>query len=81
MTELSRKRQLFETEGFSYDFDREVYYNRDSKKVFSVEYIEDHSVDDLAKRISEDGRNGQWYFYFNAEPPDWARRELEDRLG
>ena len=77
MTELIEKRDLFEREGFSYDLDREVYVNRRSRKVFSVEFIEDHSVDHLRRSISEKVDNRKWYFYFNTQPSDRARRELE----
>ena len=41
MIALAEKRALLEESGFAYGFDREVYYNRDKMKVFSIEFVED----------------------------------------
>lgn len=81
MNALAKKRALLEDSGFVYGFDREVYYNRDSKKVFSVEFVEDHSAEELAKCIGENTGGSDWRFYFNAAPSNSARHELEEVLG
>ena len=44
---LSEKQRLLDEAGYVYDFDRSVYFNRNVKKLFSVEYIEDHSEEEL----------------------------------
>lgn len=76
MTALSRKREILMQAGYVYSFDREVYYNHETKKVFSLEFIEDHSVEVLAGRIAEVNGGAAWRFYFNAAPSDTVRREL-----
>ncbi len=36
MTSLATKQQLLDSAGNIYNFDREVYFNRSAKKIFSV---------------------------------------------
>ena len=74
------KRQLLEQAGYAYGFDREVYYNRNTRKVFSVEFVEDHNAEELETCISENTQQQEWRFYFNSTPPDAVRRELESVL-
>ena len=81
MTELARKRELLAQAGYAYSFDREVYYNHETRKVFSLEFIEDHSADELEESIGENTDGVNWRFYFNAAPSDSARQELEIVLG
>lgn len=50
MTELLEKRELLRTAGYKYNFNREVYVNRDDKKVFSLEFVEDHPQWELPRR-------------------------------
>lgn len=81
MSTLATKRRLLEGEGFVYNFDRDVYYNRESKKVFSVEFVEDHTVEDLDRCIRESAGGGNWHFYFNTAPSGSVTRELQGALG
>jgi hypothetical protein len=81
MKELARKRELLEQSGYVYNFDREVYFNPVTKKVFSVEFIEDHSADELGNYIRERTQGTDWHFYFNSVPSESARRQLEGVLG
>ena len=53
MTELATKDELLRNSGYSYNFDRELYLNRPLKKAFSVDFIEDHSEECIAKAIKE----------------------------
>jgi hypothetical protein len=64
MTELATKEQLLKNSGYSYNFDRELYLNRKLKKAFSVDFIEDHSEESIAKAIDEPPL-GRWQFFFN----------------
>lgn len=80
MTELARKRELLKQAGYAYSFDREVYYNHETKKVFSLEFIEDRNVEELAGRIAEINGGADWRFYFNAAPSDTVKSELEVAL-
>lgn len=74
------KSQILEEAGYSYNFDRMVYVNREARKVFSVEFIEDHQEDEIQRRLRQE-TNGEWRFYFNAEPPAAVKLELENVLG
>ncbi len=81
MKSVDTKQQILDDAGFSYNFDREIYINRKTRKVFSVEFVEDHDERTLEACIREDtGANG-WRFYFNAEPSDPVKRNLEAVLG
>ena len=81
MNALTEKRTLLEDSGFAYEFDREVYYNRDTRKVFSVEFVEDHTPEQIRTRIDEYTEGQDWRFYFNEEPSNSIKRELKEVLG
>jgi hypothetical protein len=81
ITALLSKQQILEDAGYSYSFDREIYVNRSARKVFSVEFVEDHAEDELQRCIQESTPAGGWQFYFNTAPSDAVRRELESLLG
>jgi len=75
------KQHLLDIAGFSYNFDREIYVNRETRKVFSVEFVEDHDAKTLEECIREEIRENGWHFYFNHVPSDPVRRDLEAVLG
>ena len=81
MNTLAEKRILLEDSGFAYRFDRELYYNRDTKKVFSVEFVEDHTPEKIKRCIDENTESQDWRFYFNEPPSNSVRHELEETLG
>ena len=81
MRTVATKTQIFEDAGYAYSFDREIYVSRPARKVFSLEFIEDHSEDELEARIKEPSPNGEWRFYFNTPPSDAVKRELSTILG
>ena len=80
MTELMEKEQLLKKAGYSYEPDREVYVNRKTRKVFSVDYLEDHDTKEIASKIEEAARGAKWTFIFNAKPSDSIKRELAKML-
>jgi hypothetical protein len=71
---------VLETAGYVYGFDREIYFNRAARKIFSVEFVEDHGTAELERRICENIKKEEWRFYFNAPPSDAVKRELERTL-
>ena len=75
-----QKRQVLETAGYVYGFDREIYFNRAARKIFSVEFVEDHGTAELERRIREAIKQEEWRFYFNSPPSDAVKRELESAL-
>ena len=46
-----------------------VYVNRAAKKAFSVEWIEDHTDDELQSALREQNASGDWQLYLNAPRP------------
>ncbi len=77
---LATKGQILEDTGYAYNFERMVYFNQATKKVLSVEFVEDHSESDLRKCISEATNRADWRFYFNSPPSGAVKRELENAL-
>lgn len=66
---------------YTYNFDRMVYLNRRTKKVFSFEFVEDHSEEELRRCINEHSNGAEWRFYFNSPPSASVQHELENALG
>jgi hypothetical protein len=66
---------------YRYNFDRDLYVNPAAKKVFSVEFVSDHSEEELARLIRESNKGNGWTFYFNSIPSESVKRELEGVLG
>jgi hypothetical protein len=80
LTNVATKQQILEGAGYRYSFDREVYFNRQAKKAFSVEFIEDKPEEELRRRIEEKAAR-EWQFFFNNPPSDAVKRELASVLG
>ena len=80
MTALATKKQILEDAGYKYNFDREVYVNWKAKKVFSVEFVEDHTENQLMQYIRESTPETEWSFFFNSPPSDAVRLELVTAL-
>lgn len=76
MLVVEGKKQILEDAGYAYSFDRLSYINRDVRKVFSVEFVQDHSEAELKARIKEPTPPGEWSFYFNLPPSDGVKREF-----
>jgi hypothetical protein len=81
MTAAATKSRILEDAGYAYSFDRMIYINRRAKKVFSFEFVDDHSGDVLQRCMNEDTPEGEWRFYFNSPPSEGVKRELEVLLG
>jgi hypothetical protein len=81
MAELANKKRLLSDAGYVYSFDRDLYMNREAKKVFSVEFIEDHSEDEIRAGIDELTGAEAWRFYFNTPPSESVRHDIEEFLG
>lgn len=60
--------------GFRYDFNREIFYNKKSKKVFSIEAVKDHDKQWLELSLKDP--NNDWEFYFNNDPSINIREQL-----
>ena len=81
MKTLDTKQNILDDAGFAYNFDRMVYFNRKRKKIFSVEFVDDQPEEVLDRKIREDTGGKEWKFYFNRDPSERAKREIEAALG
>lgn len=81
MKTLDTKQNILDDAGFAYNFDRMVYFNRKSKKIISVEFAQDSPEEVLERAIREDPGGTEWKFYFNSEPSEPAKREIEAAIG
>jgi hypothetical protein len=66
---------------YVYNFDHELFFNREAKKAFSFPFLDDHGEEELLRSIAESTASSGWRFYFNFPPSDRVRRELERMLG
>jgi len=81
MALVDTKGQILEEAGYSYSFHRMIYLNRKARKVFSIEFVEDSTEENLQRCIDEDLAENGWHFYFTAPPSDDVRSDLENALG
>ncbi len=80
MLASATKKEILEGAGYTYDFRRMVYYNRRTKKVFSVEAIKDNDEHWLQKCIGEENGLAGWQFYFTSIPSEAVKSELVGEL-
>src|ERR1039457_7325037 len=62
LTTLDTKQHILDAAGFAYNFDRRVYFNRKSKKIFSVAFLEDQSEAEIERLIRDDTGDKEWKF-------------------
>jgi hypothetical protein len=80
MTDLTVKEELLENSGYRYHFERMIYINRADRRAFSLEFVEDHSQQEIQKLVETPATN-EWVFHFNEPPSDRVKRELAEALG
>jgi hypothetical protein len=80
MTDLTEKEELLENAGYRYHFDRMMYFNRAAKRAFSLEFVEDHSQEEILELL-QTPQTEDWVFFFNAPPSDRVKRDLAEVLG
>lgn len=80
---LAKKEELLESQGYKYNFRRQLYFSPSSKKAFSVPFLQDCSLEELECHIAEDKADADWQFFFSLgqQPSDTLRRELVTVLG
>ncbi len=76
MRTTTRKGEMLENAGYAYSFDRLSYINRQERKVFSIEFVQDHDEAELKTCINEPIPAGEWRFYFNTPPSPSTRTEF-----
>jgi hypothetical protein len=78
--EHEMKLDILRTANYAYNFDHDLYFNRDAKKAFSFPFLDDHTEDEVLRSINECTEGSAWKFYFNFSPSERIRRELESTL-
>jgi len=63
------KETYFEKHGYTWDVRIESYISKAEWKIFSKEYIDDHSFDTLLSNLQEEPSPNRWKIYFNTESP------------
>jgi hypothetical protein len=79
MTELTDKADLLKRSGYRYHFERMIYRNRETKRAFSIEFVEDHSLQEIQNLLEAPATN-DWVFHFNQPPPEEIKKELAEAL-
>ncbi len=77
MPRQPEKTQLLDSAGYAYNFDRMMYINRQAKKAFSIEYIDDEPVSKIESKIQEPNPKRDWLFYTNLQMSPGTEKELK----
>ena len=75
-----KKSEMLFAANYRYNFDRDLFVNRQAKKAFSIEFVDDKPAAAVSKGIEETTDGRAWRFYFNHEPSEGVRRRLEQDL-
>jgi hypothetical protein len=76
------KQHILENAGYAFSFDRASYINKKARKMFSLEFVQDHSEGQLQACIDAPGpATGEWRFYFNSPPSEAVKQQLAAILG
>jgi len=73
-------RDVLQQANYRYNFDRDLYVNHEARKAFSLEFVADTAEDEFAKHVREMNNGNGWTFYFNTQPSESVKRELERLL-
>lgn len=65
---------------YRYNLDRDLYVNQAEKKAFSLEFVDDHSEEEVRRGIEEATDRREWKFYFSFPPSENVRHQLEQDL-
>jgi len=66
--------------GYAYNFDRMMYINRQAKKAFSIEFVDDNPESEIASRIQEPKSDDDWRFYTDLPMSEGTEKELKKVL-
>jgi hypothetical protein len=77
LSEKTLKTLRLTAAGYAYNFDRMMYINRQAKKAFSIEFIDDNPESVIASRIHEPNREQDWCFYTSLTMSKGVEKELK----
>ena len=80
MPRQTEKTSLLDKAGYAYNFDRMMYINRNVRKAFSVEFIDDNPESEIASKIEEPKSVEEWQFYTSLPMSEGTRKELKKVL-
>jgi hypothetical protein len=78
--ERSPKRQVLDAAGYEYELTHEMFVNWKARKIFSWEFVDEHTVEELSSCVNVDPSGPEWRYYFNTTPGPSAFRNLQDAL-
>lgn len=73
----SEKRRILDNAGYFYFETRLLYANRKTRKVFSLDFIQGNTIEELKKRILEGTEGTAWALNLESRLTDSEKRELE----
>lgn len=76
MTTANDKELILKTARYVYNFDRMAYYNRATRKAFTVEWVDDKDADDLRHALAEPNDSDSWKVYAEPLPPQSVINEF-----
>ena len=74
------KADIFDDGGYRYWVERMCYVNRATKKLFSIQWIDAHSEEEIVEKFAEPNDTGDWQFYLNEAPTPYVRNLVTDEL-
>jgi hypothetical protein len=77
MPNQNEKAHLLDSSGYIYNFDRMMYINRQVKKAFSFEFVDDNSKSAIETKIGEMNGDGEWRFYTSLPMSEGTKKELK----
>jgi hypothetical protein len=72
------KVDLLRRYGYKFNIERVAFVNRETRKVFSQEFVDAHDESEIEKCIRSPAARPGWTFFFNDPPTDSLRAVLED---
>lgn len=79
MCELTRKADALDAGGFIFDYIHGTYVNRAGKMLFTHQFIDSLSADEVERRVAEAKPADEWQFFSFKQPWPALRTELEAR--
>lgn len=77
MPRQNEKTHLLDTAGYVYNLDRMMYINREAKKAFSYEFVDDNPESEIESRMQEPRREEGWQIYTNLPMSEGTWKELQ----
>jgi hypothetical protein len=77
MPRQNEKINLLDSAGYAYNFDRMMYINRQVKKAFSFEFVDDNPKSAIETKIRERNGDGEWRFYSSLPMSEGTKKELK----